>query len=165
VIENAPFAGIMLGWGRYLRDVAATGNVVRKADIGIAVSVDRRATALIGRQCISDSKRGAIVAWRHQAGHRRPQPRRLGALRPPDRQRKPRALNGEERLERYGAPEQVCGSVVLIRSRTPHYRNDRVKQEGRSEISRRRLLGLAPVRARTCRGSGGRRPIRHGPVG
>ena len=26
----------MLGWGRYLRDVAATGNVVRKADIGIA---------------------------------------------------------------------------------------------------------------------------------
>ena len=36
VIENAPLAGIMLGWGRYLRDVAATGNVVRKADIGIA---------------------------------------------------------------------------------------------------------------------------------
>ena len=35
VIENAPTAGIMLGWGHYLRDVAVTGNVVRQADIGI----------------------------------------------------------------------------------------------------------------------------------
>jgi uncharacterized secreted repeat protein (TIGR03808 family) len=62
VIENAPFAGIMLGWGRYLRDVAATGNVVRKADIGIAVSVTPgAATALIANNVITDSRRGAIV--------------------------------------------------------------------------------------------------------
>ena len=31
VIENAPAAGILLGWGRYLRDVTVTGNVVRVA--------------------------------------------------------------------------------------------------------------------------------------
>jgi uncharacterized secreted repeat protein (TIGR03808 family) len=62
VIENAPLAGIMLGWGRYLRDVAATGNVVRKADIGIAVSVTPgAAAALIANNIITDSARGAIV--------------------------------------------------------------------------------------------------------
>ncbi|MGY3411545.1 putative cofactor-binding repeat protein [Bradyrhizobium sp. GM5.1] len=31
VIENAPSYGIVAGWGKYLRDVAITGNVVRKA--------------------------------------------------------------------------------------------------------------------------------------
>jgi uncharacterized secreted repeat protein (TIGR03808 family) len=62
VIENAPFAGIMLGWGRYLRDVAATGNMVRKTDIGIAVSVTPgAATALIANNIITDFRRGAIV--------------------------------------------------------------------------------------------------------
>jgi uncharacterized secreted repeat protein (TIGR03808 family) len=62
VIENAPLAGIMLGWGRYLRDVAATGNVVRKADIGIAVSVTPgAASALIANNVITDCRRGAIM--------------------------------------------------------------------------------------------------------
>jgi len=62
VIENAPLAGIMLGWGRYLRDVSATGNVVRKVDIGIAVSVaPGAAPALIANNVITDFKRGAIV--------------------------------------------------------------------------------------------------------
>jgi uncharacterized secreted repeat protein (TIGR03808 family) len=62
VIENAPFAGIMLGWGRYLRDVAATGNVVRKADIGIGVSVaPGSAATLVANNVISEARRGAIV--------------------------------------------------------------------------------------------------------
>jgi uncharacterized secreted repeat protein (TIGR03808 family) len=62
IIENAPNAGISLGWGQYLRDVAATGNLVRKADIGIAVSVVPGAgTALIANNVISDTRRGAIV--------------------------------------------------------------------------------------------------------
>ncbi len=62
IIENAPTAGISLGWGQYLRDVAATGNVVRKADIGIAVSVVPGAgTALIANNVISETRRGAIV--------------------------------------------------------------------------------------------------------
>jgi uncharacterized secreted repeat protein (TIGR03808 family) len=62
VVENAPVAGMMLGWGPYLRDVAATGNVVRKADIGIAVSVVPGAgTALIANNVIAQTARGAIV--------------------------------------------------------------------------------------------------------
>ena len=62
VIESAPLAGIMLGWGRYLRDVAATGNVVRGADIGIGVSVaPGAASVLIANNIISDSRRAAIV--------------------------------------------------------------------------------------------------------
>ena len=66
VIENAPSAGIMLGWGRYLRDVAATGNVVRKADIGIAVSVAPGAgTALVNNNLISETPRGAVVGLDH----------------------------------------------------------------------------------------------------
>ncbi len=40
VVEDAPTAGISAGWGPYLRDVAITGNVIRKAGIGIMVSSD-----------------------------------------------------------------------------------------------------------------------------
>jgi uncharacterized secreted repeat protein (TIGR03808 family) len=62
VIENAPTAGIMLGFGQYLRDVSVTGNVVRIADIGIAVSVVPGAgTALIANNVIAEARRGAIV--------------------------------------------------------------------------------------------------------
>jgi len=62
VIENAPTAGMILGFGHHLRDVAATGNVVRQADIGIGVSVSTGAgTALIANNMIADVKRGAIV--------------------------------------------------------------------------------------------------------
>jgi uncharacterized secreted repeat protein (TIGR03808 family) len=62
LIESAPTAGIMLGFGHYLRDVAATGNVVRKAGIGIAVSVVPGAgTALIANNIIAEARRGAIV--------------------------------------------------------------------------------------------------------
>ena len=38
-IENAPSFGIVAGWGKYLRDVAITGNVIRKTFAGIGVSV------------------------------------------------------------------------------------------------------------------------------
>jgi uncharacterized secreted repeat protein (TIGR03808 family) len=62
VIEGAPHAGMILGWGQYLRDVAATGNVVRKADIGIAVSVSTGAgTAVIANNVLADIGRSAIV--------------------------------------------------------------------------------------------------------
>ena len=62
VIEGAPLAGIILGWGRYLRDVSATGNVVRSADIGIGVSVTPgAASTLIANNVISNSTRGAIL--------------------------------------------------------------------------------------------------------
>jgi uncharacterized secreted repeat protein (TIGR03808 family) len=62
VIENAPTAGIMLGWGQYLRDVTVTGNTVRITDIGIAVSVAAGAgTAVIANNIIAEARRGAIV--------------------------------------------------------------------------------------------------------
>jgi uncharacterized secreted repeat protein (TIGR03808 family) len=61
VIENAPTAGMILGWGHYLRDVAATGNVIRQTDIGIGVSVASGAgNALIANNVIADVRRGAI---------------------------------------------------------------------------------------------------------
>jgi len=62
VIENAPAAGIALGWGEYLRDVTVTGNVVRSADVGIAVSVVPGAgSAVIADNLISGARRGAIL--------------------------------------------------------------------------------------------------------
>jgi uncharacterized secreted repeat protein (TIGR03808 family) len=62
VIENAPTAGIMLGWGQYLRDVTVTGNVVRIAEIGIAVSVAPGAgMAVIANNVIAEARRGAII--------------------------------------------------------------------------------------------------------
>jgi uncharacterized secreted repeat protein (TIGR03808 family) len=62
VIENAPNAGIRAGWGPYLRNVAISGNVVRNAGYGIAVSVVRGAgDATISGNIIADAKLGAIV--------------------------------------------------------------------------------------------------------
>ena len=66
VVENASTAGFVVGWGRYLRDVALTGNVVRNSDIGVAVSVVPGAgTALIANNVISGTPRGAIVGMDH----------------------------------------------------------------------------------------------------
>ena len=62
IIENAPVAGISVGWGQYLRDVSVTGNVVRSAGVGIAVSVTPGAgSAVIADNLISGTKDGAIV--------------------------------------------------------------------------------------------------------
>jgi uncharacterized secreted repeat protein (TIGR03808 family) len=63
VIETAPGYGIMIGWGRYLRDVSVTGNLIRNAHIGIGVSTDALAgTALISDNLITGAKDGAIRA-------------------------------------------------------------------------------------------------------
>src|SRR3954453_19631212 len=66
VIENAPSFGIIAGWGKYLRDVAITGNVIRKAFVGIGVSVVSGAgTALVNNNMISETPRGAVVGLDH----------------------------------------------------------------------------------------------------
>ncbi len=66
VVENAPSFGIMAGWGKYLRDVTITGNVVRNAFIGVGVSVVPGAgTALVSNNLISGSGRAAIVGLDH----------------------------------------------------------------------------------------------------
>jgi uncharacterized secreted repeat protein (TIGR03808 family) len=66
VIEKAARAGIMAGWGRFLRDVTVTGNVVRNAPIGIGVSVTSGAgAALIANNMISGATRGAVLGMEH----------------------------------------------------------------------------------------------------
>lgn len=63
VIEGTPAYGIMIGWGRYLRDVSVTDNLIRNAHIGIGVSTDPSAgTALITNNLIAGAKDGAIRA-------------------------------------------------------------------------------------------------------
>ena len=62
-IENAPACGIMIGWGKYMRDVTATSNLVRNARVGIGVTGDTSAGAvMIQANMISGSKDGAIRA-------------------------------------------------------------------------------------------------------
>ena len=62
VIEGAPNAGISVGWGAYMRDVSVTGNVVRNARHGIALSVSSGAgNAVVTGNLISGSAKGAIV--------------------------------------------------------------------------------------------------------
>jgi len=66
VIENAPSFGIVAGWGKYLRDVVISGNVIRKAFVGIGVSVTPGAgTALVDNNMISETPRGAVVGLDH----------------------------------------------------------------------------------------------------
>jgi uncharacterized secreted repeat protein (TIGR03808 family) len=66
VVENARGAGIIAGWGNFLRDVAITGNVVRQAGIGIGVSVVSGAgSALISSNVITGFRRGAILGMDH----------------------------------------------------------------------------------------------------
>ena len=62
VIDGAALYGMQLGWGPYLRDVAATGNVIRRAPLGIAVSVvDGAGSAVISDNLISGADKGAVV--------------------------------------------------------------------------------------------------------
>jgi len=66
VIEKTARVGIMAGWGRFLRDVTITGNVVRSAPIGIGVSVTSGAgAALVANNMISGATRGAVLGMEH----------------------------------------------------------------------------------------------------
>jgi uncharacterized secreted repeat protein (TIGR03808 family) len=67
VIETAATIGIAVGNGPYLRDVTVTGNVVRGAPTGIAVSVAKGAgAAVISHNLITGARRGAIVGMEWQ---------------------------------------------------------------------------------------------------
>ncbi|HSP25659.1 MAG TPA: TIGR03808 family TAT-translocated repetitive protein [Saliniramus sp.] len=67
VVEDAPHAGIAIGYGPYLRDVSATGNVLRDCLIGFIVSVvDGTGRAQIANNLISGARDGAIVGFRWQ---------------------------------------------------------------------------------------------------
>ena len=66
VIERAPAIGIVAGWGKYLRDVTISANVIREAFIGIGVSVATGAgTATLSGNSISGAARGAVVGLDH----------------------------------------------------------------------------------------------------
>jgi uncharacterized secreted repeat protein (TIGR03808 family) len=64
VIENAPTCGIMVGWGRYMRNCLVTQNLVRDAATGIMISSDAAAGAcLVTSNIITGTKKnGAIRA-------------------------------------------------------------------------------------------------------
>lgn len=60
-IENAPSAGIVLGWGAYRRDLLASQNIIRNAKVGILVSADPEGgPTLITSNVITGSTHGAI---------------------------------------------------------------------------------------------------------
>jgi uncharacterized secreted repeat protein (TIGR03808 family) len=62
VIENASETGISLGWSWAMRNLVATGNVVRRSGIGISVSlVPKERNALIASNVISEARLGAVV--------------------------------------------------------------------------------------------------------
>lgn len=62
VIENASEIGISLGWSWGMRNLVATGNMVRKTGIGIAVSlVPKERNALIANNVIAEARKGAVV--------------------------------------------------------------------------------------------------------
>jgi uncharacterized secreted repeat protein (TIGR03808 family) len=64
VVEDAVW-GLQLGWGPYRRDLSATGNVIRRTKIGVAVSaVEGGGPALISGNVISDAALGAILGMR-----------------------------------------------------------------------------------------------------
>ena len=65
VIENAPLYGMQIGWGPYMRNVVATGNVIRKRRHGHRRHGGRR-RRLGGdlRQCDRRGPEGAIVGYR-----------------------------------------------------------------------------------------------------
>eukprot|EP00913_Durusdinium_trenchii_P026865 g25200.t1 len=65
VVENAPFWGLGLGFGPYLRNVSVTGNIVRNAGTGCAVTVVEGAGgAIIANNIFQGSTSGAIRGYR-----------------------------------------------------------------------------------------------------
>ena len=64
VVEAAEFAGIVIGYGAYLRDVLCSSNVVRRCGYGVAVSVAPGAgAAQIVNNILSECRRGRIVGF------------------------------------------------------------------------------------------------------
>ena len=66
IIENAPTMGLRIGWGKYVRDVSATGNLIRASTIGIGISADLGEGLIhVASNMISGAKDGAIRAMLH----------------------------------------------------------------------------------------------------
>lgn len=64
-IENAPRWGMMLGWGPYLRNIVASGNIVRRTPVGCAVSVvEGTGETLISGNLFQEIGQTAIAGYR-----------------------------------------------------------------------------------------------------
>ncbi|KWV52663.1 Tat protein [Rhizobium altiplani] len=64
IIEGAPRWGMQLGWGPYLRNLVVTGNIIRKAPIGCAVSVAEGAgAAIITDNVFQETPCGAVLGF------------------------------------------------------------------------------------------------------
>lgn len=64
VVEGAPRWGLQLGWGPYLRNLVVTGNIIRKAGIGCAVSVAEGAgSAVITDNVFQETPDGAVLGF------------------------------------------------------------------------------------------------------
>ena len=62
VIEGAPLYGIHIGWGRFMRNVVASANVIRDVGEGIAVSVvEGTGSAVISDNIVAAARNGGIV--------------------------------------------------------------------------------------------------------
>jgi uncharacterized secreted repeat protein (TIGR03808 family) len=82
VVENAATAGIVVGWGKHMRDVSVTQNLIRGARVGIMVTADPGAgSCLIAQNLISGAEEGGIRAMNH------------GILAGPDLAREPASTN------------------------------------------------------------------------
>lgn len=66
VVENASEVGISLGWGRYGRNLSATGNIIRRCGKGLTVSLNpATGPALIANNVIAGSTIAAIMGMDH----------------------------------------------------------------------------------------------------
>ncbi|MGH6931785.1 MAG: TIGR03808 family TAT-translocated repetitive protein [Dongiaceae bacterium] len=65
-VEGAPTAGIQIGWAQYMRDCAATQNLIRNCTVGILITAHPDAgSCLIAQNMISGATEGAIRAMRN----------------------------------------------------------------------------------------------------
>jgi uncharacterized secreted repeat protein (TIGR03808 family) len=68
VIEGAPLWGMALGFGSFLRNVIATGNIVRQAKVGCAVTiVEGAGAAIISGNLFQGMQDGAVIGYRWKA--------------------------------------------------------------------------------------------------
>ena len=169
VVENVPLYGMQIGWGEYMRNVVATGNVIRKAGTGIIISVvEGTGSAVISDNVIDSVRDGAIVGYRWaRAGDRRPRGRWCRRLCEPHRRAQPRELRaGYSQRRRRPEPANVNAVPVLqapVATRSasfactaPHRANSFASTAAHSDF-RRRGPGRRRISAR-CRGQARARP-------
>ncbi len=65
VVERVARFGLLAGWGPYLRNVLVTGNIIREAQTGMAVSVVEEAGQVtIANNIFERTPKGAIIGYR-----------------------------------------------------------------------------------------------------